>query len=69
MFGRLLRNRQTAEIYQFHYETNSKVDVYLDYLEMRFPFIVSFIIYGIEFLMALNEIELRHKIAALQAKQ
>ena len=34
-----------------------------------FKFIVSFIIYGIEFLMALNEIELRRKIAALQAKQ
>ncbi|WP_074812414.1 YihY/virulence factor BrkB family protein [Selenomonas ruminantium] len=34
-----------------------------------FKFIVSFIIYGIEFLMALNEIELRRKIAAIQAKQ
>jgi len=34
-----------------------------------FKFIVSFIIYGIEFIMALNEIELRRKIAALQAKQ
>ena len=34
-----------------------------------FKFIVSFIIYGIEFLMALNEIELRHKIAALQAQK
>jgi membrane protein len=33
-----------------------------------FKFIVSFIIYGIEFLMALNEMELRHKIAAMQAK-
>lgn len=33
-----------------------------------FKFIVSFIIYGIEFLMALNEIELRHKIAAMQEK-
>ena len=33
-----------------------------------FKFIVSFIIYGIEFLMALNEIELRHKIAAMQSK-
>ncbi len=34
-----------------------------------FKFIVSFIIYGIEFLMAFNEIELRHKIAALQAQK
>lgn len=33
-----------------------------------FKFIVSFIIYGIEFLMALNEMELRHKIAAMQAQ-
>lgn len=33
-----------------------------------FKFIVSFIIYGIEFLMALNEMELRHKIAAIQAQ-
>ncbi|MCR5757421.1 MAG: YihY/virulence factor BrkB family protein [Selenomonas sp.] len=33
-----------------------------------FKFIVSFIIYGIEFLMAFNEIELRRKIAAIQAK-
>ena len=31
------------KIYQFHYETNSKVDVCLNYLEMRFPFIVGFI--------------------------
>ncbi|BAL82865.1 putative ribonuclease BN [Selenomonas ruminantium subsp. lactilytica TAM6421] len=34
-----------------------------------FKFIVSFIIYGIEFLMAFNEIELRHKIAAIQAQK
>ena len=34
-----------------------------------FKFIVSFIIYGIEFLMALNEMELRHKIEKLQAKK
>lgn len=33
-----------------------------------FKFIVSFIIYGIEFLMALNEMELRHKIAAMQSQ-
>ncbi|WP_028128597.1 YihY/virulence factor BrkB family protein [Selenomonas sp. AE3005] len=33
-----------------------------------FKFIVSFIIYGIEFLMALNEMELRNKIAAMQAQ-
>ncbi len=32
-----------------------------------FKFIVSFIIYGIEFLMAFNEMELRHKVAAIQA--
>ena len=31
-----------------------------------FKFIVSFIIYGIEFLMAFNEMELRHKIEELQ---
>lgn len=34
-----------------------------------FKFIVSFIIYGIEFLMALNEIELRRKVAAIQAQK
>ena len=34
-----------------------------------FKFIVSFIIYGIEFLMALNEMELRHKVAAIQAQE
>ncbi|SHK43937.1 membrane protein [Selenomonas ruminantium] len=34
-----------------------------------FKFIASFIIYGIEFLMALNEIELRHKVADIQAKK
>ena len=31
-----------------------------------FKFIVNFIIYGIEFLMALNEMELRQKIEKLQ---
>ena len=34
-----------------------------------FKFIASFIIYGIEFLMAFNEMELRRKIEALQTKK
>ena len=34
-----------------------------------FKFIVSFIIYGIEFLMALNEMELRKKIEEMQAEK
>lgn len=34
-----------------------------------FKFIVSFIIYGIEFLMAFNEMELRHKIEQLQSEK
>jgi membrane protein len=34
-----------------------------------FKFIVSFIIYGIEFLMAFNDMELRQKIEAMQGKK
>lgn len=34
-----------------------------------FKFIVSFIIYGIEFLMAFSEMELRHKIEKIQHEQ